>query len=240
MFRAVNRLERLMLVVPPDFDELNAGIYKDCAKFTMTSPERVSALVEAVKYIVNTGVSGDIVECGVWKGGSAMAASIALMEMGDVERQIYLYDTYAGMSSPSHRDVAIGGSSAQDKFLELKTSEDTSDWCFSPLNEVKTNVLSVGYPAEKFHFIEGKVEDTIPGCVPDSIALLRLDTDWYESTKHELIHLFPRLSPRGIIIIDDYGHWQGSRQAVDEYFAENDVRIFLNRIDRSGRIGIKL
>ena len=236
----MNRLERRLLPVPADFDELNTRIYKSCAKFTMTSPERVGALVEAVRYIVKEGISGDIVECGVWKGGSAMALSMALQEMGDEERQIFLYDTYAGMSSPSHHDTSIGGSSAQDKFSALKTSEDTSDWCFSPLGEVKRNVLSVGYPKQNFHFIEGKVEDTIPGCVPDSIALLRLDTDWYESTKHELIHLFPRLSPRGVIIIDDYGHWHGARQAVDEYVCENNVAIFLNRIDTSGRIGIKL
>jgi O-methyltransferase len=229
-----------MLPVPADFDELNARIYKSCAEFTMTSPERVGALIEAVKYIVKEGVSGDIVECGVWKGGSAMAAVMALQEMGDEQRQIFLYDTYAGMSSPSHRDISIGGRSAQERFSELRTSEETSDWCLSPLSEVKSNVLSVGYPGERFHFIEGKVEDTIPGCVPDRIALLRLDTDWYESTKHELIHLFPRISPGGVIIIDDYGHWHGARQAVDEYISEHNVPIFLNRIDRSGRIGIKL
>lgn len=205
----------------------------------MTSAERVNALVESVRYIVSEGISGDFVECGVWKGGSAMAMSLALQELGEQDRQIFLYDTFAGMSAPSPVDKSIGGSSAQDKFLELKTSDDSSDWCFSPLSEVKTNVLSVGYPEEKFHFIEGKVEDTIPGSIPDRIALLRLDTDWYESTKHELIHLFPRLSPRGVIIIDDYGHWHGARQAVDEYIAENDIHIFLNRIDNSGRIGIK-
>jgi len=169
-----------------------------------------------------------------------MAALMTLQEMGEEQRQIFLYDTFAGMSSPSYRDTSAQGRSAQEKFSELKTSEDTSDWCFSPLSEVKRNVLSVGYPKENFHFIEGKVEDTIPGCVPESIALLRLDTDWYESTKHELIHLFPRISPRGIIIIDDYGHWEGARQAVDEYISEHNVSIFLNRIDRSGRIGIKL
>ena len=69
---------------------------------------------------------------------------------------------------------------------------------------------------------------------------MRLDTDWYESTKHELTHLFPLLSSGGVIIIDDYGHWQGAKKAVDEYFEENNIKILLNRIDYTGRVGIKL
>jgi hypothetical protein len=86
----------------------------------------------------------------------------------------------------------------------------------------------------------GKVEDTIPADIPEKIALLRLDTDWYESTKHELIHLFPRLQKGGVLIIDDYGFWKGARKAVDEYFAENNIQILLNRIDDTGRMAIKL
>jgi hypothetical protein len=88
-------------------------------------------------------------------------------------------------------------------------------------------------------FIKGKVEETIPEQAPAQIALLRLDTDWYESTYHELVHLYPRLSPGGILIIDDYGHWAGARKAVDEYFAEHRLNLFLHRIDYTGRICIK-
>jgi O-methyltransferase len=84
------------------------------------------------------------------------------------------------------------------------------------------------------------VEDTIPNNIPEKIAILRLDTDWYESTRHELVHLFPRLSPYGVLIIDDYGCWQGAKKAVDEYISENNLRIFLSRIDSTGRIAIKL
>jgi O-methyltransferase len=83
------------------------------------------------------------------------------------------------------------------------------------------------------------VEDTIPASVPEQIALLRLDTDWYESTKCELEILFPRLVKGGVIIIDDYGCWQGARKAVDEYFNKNNIAILLNRMDDTGRIGIK-
>ena len=82
------------------------------------------------------------------------------------------------------------------------------------------------------------MEDTIPKKAPQMISLLRLDTDWYESTRHELIHLFPRIAPFGVIIIDDYGHWQGVREAVDEYIRENNIKILLNRVDYTGRIGV--
>ena len=103
---------------------------------------------------------------------------------------------------------------------------------------MKESVGSINYPAHKIHFIKGKVEDTIPEQSPEKIALLRLDTDWYESTKHELIHLFPRLAIGGVIIIDDYGHWQGARKAVDEYLAEHQIALMLHRVDVTARIGI--
>jgi len=98
---------------------------------------------------------------------------------------------------------------------------------------------STGYPEDQVIFIKGRVEDTIPQTVPEQIALLRLDTDWYESTYHELIHLYPRLVNRGILILDDYGYWQGARKAVDTYFQENKVGMYLHRVDESARIGVK-
>jgi hypothetical protein len=143
------------------------------------------------------------------------------------------------MTAPTELDTSIGGEAARQKFYESKISDDVSSWCLSPLEEVKKNLFSTGYERHKVHFIQGKVEETIPGTVPDEIALLRLDTDWYESTKHELIHLFPLLKPNGVLIIDDYGHWQGARRAVDEYISDNNIRILLNRIDYTGRIAVK-
>ncbi|HYM86681.1 MAG TPA: TylF/MycF/NovP-related O-methyltransferase, partial [Pseudoxanthomonas sp.] len=74
---------------------------------------------------------------------------------------------------------------------------------------------------------------------PECIALLRLDTDWYESTRHEMIHLFPRLCVGGVLILDDYGHWLGARRAVDEYLGEHNVPLFLQRIDYTGRYAVK-
>ena len=84
------------------------------------------------------------------------------------------------------------------------------------------------------------MEDTIPQNIPDKISLLRLDTDFYESTYHEMVHLFPRLSVNGLLIIDDYGYWKGQKEAIDQYLRENKINMFLHRIDEQGRIAIKL
>lgn len=226
---------------PSDFSKENMLICDAVQEFTMTSPERVNALVEAVKYVVKNNIEGALVECGVWRGGSIMAMALALKQQGDESRDIYIYDTFAGMVSPTDVDKSTiyGDDHAKKQFSKHKISEDSSHWLSSSLEEVKKNVLSTGYPEKKLHFIKGKVEDKIPENIPREIALLRLDTDFYESTKHELIHLFPLLKPKGVIIIDDYAHWLGAKKAVDEYIKENHICIFLNRIDSQGRIGIK-
>jgi hypothetical protein len=104
---------------------------------------------------------------------------------------------------------------------------------------VKETLRATGYPAERLHFVVGPVEETIPREVPPGIALLRLDTDWYESTKHELEHLYPLLADGGALIIDDYGHWEGCKRAVDEYFAASPPPVLLSRIDYTGRVAIK-
>ncbi len=226
--------------LPPDFDDVTVRIFHAVKEFTSTSPERISVLVDAVRYVVDNKIEGAMVECGVWRGGSTMAIALALKELGDETRDIYLYDTFAGMTAPTEDDVAFSGASAELKFDKQKISDESSTWCLSTLDDTRESVLSTGYPEDKFHFVEGMVEDTIPATIPPgNIALLRLDTDWYESTKHELVHLFPLLADNGPLIIDDYGHWQGARKAVDEYFSENGFRIFLSRIDYTGRIGIK-
>jgi len=165
--------------------------------------------------------------------------ALALLQKGDTSRDIYLFDTYEGMPEPGKKDQDLAGASAYGTWKENQT-EEVNKWCYSPLEEVQQNLLSTGYPKSQIHFVKGKVEDTIPATIPNQISLLRLDTDWYDSTYHELIHLFPRLAEKGVLIIDDYGHWQGAREATDQYFAENNVSMLLNRIDYTGRIGIKI
>jgi len=112
-------------------------------------------------------------------------------------------------------------------------------WALAPLERVQQNMASTGYPAELVRYHKGKVEDTLPEAAPDGVALLRLDTDWYESTRHELVHLYPRLASGGVLIIDDYGFWRGSREATDEYLESVGWPVLLTRVDQSGRIGVK-
>ena len=168
-----------------------------------------------------------------------MAAALTLLAAGDSSRTLHLFDTFEGMPPPTVFDRAV--ESGKLASVLLKEAGKASDiWAYAEIDEVQANLTSTGYPAEHFHLIRGKVEDTIPGVSPSQIAILRLDTDWYESTKHELIHLFPKLSVGGVLIIDDYGCWEGARKAVDEYIEANHLPILLNRIDDNGRIAIKL
>jgi O-methyltransferase len=225
--------------LPADFDKATLDTFHKVKSYTMTSPERIASLCNAVNYLVKNKIEGDFVECGVWRGGSTMAAIDTLVKAGDTSREIYLYDTFEGMSEPTELDKVFTGTGADELMKSSDKNDATSVWCYSALEEVQQNVGTLKYPASKVHYVKGKVEDTIPQTIPQKIALLRLDTDWYESTAHELKHLYPLLVPGGVIIIDDYGHWEGARKAVDEYIEAEKLPLLLNRIDYTGRIGIK-
>jgi len=226
--------------LPEDLHPFTKEIFKAVKPYTMTCIERVDALINAVQYIVENNIEGAMVECGVWRGGSIMTMALTLKKLGIENKEIYLYDTFSGMTEPAEVDVAVDGETAKQIFSQKKISQDQSDWCFSSLEEVKDNIFSTGYPKELFHFVKGKVENTIPQAIPDKISLLRLDTDWYESTKHEMEHLFPILEKKGVLIIDDYGYWKGSRKAIDDYIEKKKICIFFNKTDNFGaRIAIK-
>jgi len=221
--------------IPPDFGNDEAEIISEFRPWTMTSPERMYALIQAVRYVSANAIVGAIVECGVWKGGSMAAVARTLLRSQDVKRDLYLFATFEGMPEPGVQDVDYSGKQASEVLRE-----DAGSRCAdAPLDQVKEVLYGTGYPRGKIHFVRGRVEETIPASAPDKISLLRLDTDWYSSTNHELAHLFPRLSHAGVVIIDDYGHWRGSRQACDEYFSQNRIPILLNRIDYTGRIALK-
>jgi len=223
-----------------DVEEEFKDIFFKTKPYTMTSLSRLYSFYKATQYVIDNNIPGDIVECGVWKGGSMMASALTLMNKNNAQKQLYLYDTYEGMSAPTEKDKPlISKRDTLDKWKEMQ-SEGFNEWCYSPLEEVQKNLYSTNYPKEKITFIKGKVEETIPNIIPEKISILRLDTDWYESTYHELMHLFPRLSKGGVLIIDDYGHWKGSREAVDKYLKENEISMLLNRIDYTGRIGVKV
>ena len=220
-------------------DKAFMEIYHQCKPFTMTSIERMYALYNAIQYVLRKGIQGDFCECGVWKGGSSMMMALTLRKHHITDRKIYLYDTFEGMSEPTEEDKALTGESAE-RLLEMQDKyTDQSIWCYSGIDEVKKNLLSTGYPSDQLVFIKGKVEDTLPVQRPGNLAILRLDTDWYESTKIELQLLYPLLQDSGILIIDDFGHWEGAKKAVIEYFSDEKNYLFIQRIDYTGRLMIK-
>lgn len=227
------------VTIPVDMDPAAAETMRQVRPYTMTSLERLFALIQAVRYVSGAGIAGDIVECGVWRGGSMMAAALTLLECGDANRHLHLFDTFEGMSAPTEKDVAVDGQIARDLLAAQRKEDPTSAWCFATIDDVKATMALTGYEPGRVHFVKGKVEETIPANAPESIAILRLDTDWYESTRHEMEHLFPRLVRGGILIVDDYGHWAGCRQAIDEYLQERQVSLLLSRVDYTGRIAVK-
>jgi hypothetical protein len=236
--RAMLSGDELLREKYPDFEPAHFDIVRQVQPYTITSPERIFSVIEATKYITRRRIPGAIVECGVWRGGSMMAAARTLQLLGETDRELYLFDTFEGMSAPTDLDVDLAGQRAEN-LLAASDREGAGIWVYVSLEDVQKAVGTVGYPASRIHYVRGKVEDTIPANAPDQIALLRLDTDWYESTRHELEHLYPRLVSGGVIIIDDYGHWKGSRQATDEFIAANPDFGLLTRIDYTGRLAIK-
>ncbi|GAC1316766.1 MAG: hypothetical protein NVSMB25_03110 [Thermoleophilaceae bacterium] len=212
--------------------------------YSMTGERRLVALIDAVRYLVRREVPGAFVECGVWRGGSALAMILTLQELGVSDRDIRLYDTFEGMTAPGEHDVSAFEPPALETW-EAAGRGQLRPWSFADDDEaasraaVRERLLATGYPQERIFLVQGAVEETLPAAAPDRLALLRLDTDWYQSTSHELAVLYPRLSDAGVLIIDDYGHWEGARRAVDEYFHGRPRPLLLNRIDYTGRIAVK-
>jgi O-methyltransferase len=217
----------------PEFNSL----YERVRPCTMTSIEALYALYSAVKYLYRSGISGDIVECGVWRGGSMMMVALTLLMLGDTSRRLVLFDTFAGHPRP---DPDMDTKANYDEWTRRRRTEQSSDWAYASIDEVRTNIESTGYPMGNVALIKGVVEETIVPNAPEAIALLRLDTDWYRSTVHELEQLYPRLGNRGVLIIDDYGAMPGVKQAVDEYFEGKRDAPLLNRVDFTVRLAIKI
>lgn len=236
----ISRLASSQSRLPIEATDQDAQLINSLKPFTMTSSERLWSLLNAVRHVVNNRIEGDFVECGVWRGGSVMAMAQELNRLGIEDRTLWLYDTFSGMTSPTSVDVEAGSGVLASEMLEAtEVSDGDNVWCVAGLPDVQSNLRSTGYPFDRFKFIEGDVSVTLRDQVPSKIALLRLDTDWYESTKAELEILYPLLEIGGVCIFDDYGHWQGARRAVDEYFDEVGQRPYMHPIDYSGRVLIK-
>lgn len=223
---------------PADFDTALIATCEAVDGYTLTSVERIAALVQSLRHLSHRGIEGSVVECGVWRGGSMLAAARTLLEHDDTSRELWLYDTFTRMPEPGERDFDIWGRHASEYFEGPVDPHDTDGYRYLPLAEVRRLLEGSGYPPGQLRFVPGLVEETIPARAPDRIALLRLDTDWYESTRHELEHLYPRLVDGGVLIIDDYGQFTGARDAVDEYLAGLPDPPFLHRIDFTGRLAV--
>jgi O-methyltransferase len=225
-------------------DGADREIIERCLPYTMTGVPRLQSLIDAVRYCVDRRIPGAFAECGVWRGGSVLAMVLTLQQVGLRDRDIHLYDTFEGMTEPTEADTSPVSEPALETWKRAQ-GEGGRPWkeLFDPdlFNEekVRETLLSTGYPADRLHVVKGPVDQTLPGSAPRQLALLRLDTDWYESTRHELEHLYPRLADGGVLVVDDYGHWEGARRAVDEYMAASGIRLLMHRIDYTARIAIK-
>ncbi|MBL9123214.1 MAG: class I SAM-dependent methyltransferase [Planctomycetaceae bacterium] len=213
--------------LPFDFEPGFAQIRPQVKEATLTSVEKQYALYNAVDYLTRAKIPGDIAECGVWRGGSSMICALTLLKDGDTSRHLHLFDTYEGMPDSTEKDV----------FLDGKSTIPKGALC-AGIDIVQENMFRTGYPREKMHFIKGMVEETLPQAAPERLALLRLDTDFHDSTYHALVHLYPRLVPGGVLVLDDFGSMQGARDAVLNYLRENNFNILIHRIERLG-IAIK-
>lgn len=210
-------------------------------KYTMTSPQRLINTLKSCQYVIENNIPGDFVECGVWRGGNGILAKKVFEYLGS-KKNVWMFDTFQGMTAPTNIDIATKTKlSAESHFLESQ-KETHNEWCYASLEDVQKNCSDTGLDISSFKFIKGDVCETLKLSknIPTEISVLRLDTDWYESTKVELEILYPKLSNKGVLIIDDYGHWEGARKAVDEYFSSQKYRPLFNVIDRTGRSAIKV
>jgi hypothetical protein len=213
---------------------------------TLVSWERLLATLMSCKYILDNNLDGDFVECGVWRGGNSIIAK-GIFEMYHSNKKVYMYDTFQGMTTPTEEDVELRNGGVTAKQLLAKDKLDKTKnwtpkgnvWAYASIDDVKSNFTRFGLSLDNVEFVQGDVVQTLEKTIPGKISVLRIDTDWYESTKKEMEVLYKQIVTNGVFMVDDYGHWGGSKKAVDEYFEENGRRPFLQYIDYTGRLGIK-
>lgn len=206
---------------------MNKNLFLQTVKpITMTSKERIDCLYDSLEHIRINNIDGDFVECGVWKGGNILGIMEYLNYHKMYDRKVWVYDTFLGMTEPENIDIDLNGNSAKSMLENIM--------CISTIDEFKKNIENTKFPVDNLKIIIGDICETLKNKnnIPDKISLLRLDTDWYKSTKIELEMLYPNLKNDGILIVDDYGHWSGSKKAVNEYFENKKINI--SQIDYTG------
>jgi len=192
-------------------------ILNNCSNFTMTSKDRQLQILQCVEDICNKNVPGDFIEIGVWKGGIIMIMLYKLLQLGVTDRIIHVYDTFSGMTESSLKDI--------DRFGIVADYKAPGIICSASYEDVYNNIQSIGYPMKNIIFHLGDIRNTDVSCIPNKIALLRLDIDWYELYKFALPLFEPNVSNDGIVTIDDYNFWNGCKEAVDEYIENKDIEL---------------
>lgn len=225
----------------PEADDYELNLLKKVKSFTLTDFNSIYYLIQSIKHVYQNDVPGGFVECGVWRGGNIIVFSELNNKLG-LKRKIFAYDTFEGMTKPTDLDSDYSGKKAETHLKEQKRipNDPKNVHCIASLTECKNNVsYNVINYQNDVNFIKGSVEEQL--CIkknlPEKISILRLDTDWYSSTKKELEVLYPRLVKNGILIIDDYGSWNGCKKAVDEFFKNSKETMF--QINKNSRIIFK-
>lgn len=222
-----------------EISQIELDIVKSISNYSMSTPANHWAIIQSIKHISKNNIDGDFVECGVWKGGNIILFKL-ILDLLKLNKNIYAFDTFEGMPEPGEKDFDLKNIDAKKTFDKYKNKD--IKWCYSTLDEVKSNIKSFNANyIETYNFVKGKVEETLNDekNLPNKISLLRLDTDFFDSTKKELEVLFPKLVSGGVLIIDDYGHWKGAKKAVDQYFELDKNFLWLHRIDYASRLLIK-
>jgi O-methyltransferase len=199
--------------------------------FTCLTVERFYNIFKSVEYIARSGIPGDFAACGVFLGGSIFGAALFARHFSISDRRYYLFDTFEGFPTRTI-ETDLGGTTQDLSTIKVVNG--------SFRHIVERNLAATGLDPDRFVLVPGKVEETLKnGPQLGPLAYLRLDTDYFESTLVELQALYPKLSRGGVLIIDDYGHFEGCRRAVDLYFERSAQAPLLHRVDYTGRCAIK-
>ena len=202
-----------------------AQLYRQIRAYTVCGNSCLFGLYSAVKYVVDRGICGDIVECGVARGGSAALLGLTARRL-NARRALWLFDTFEGLPPPTTDDPDY-------KIAKRYTGAYRGD-----LDQV-TELFRRCAMLDQTRFIKGNLQETLTPPELTRIAVLHIDADWYESVKICLEKLYDLVSSGGVIQIDDYGHWRGARKAVDEFLTCRSIDVPLRALDYTGRQLVK-
>jgi O-methyltransferase len=227
--RALNFLTsrgfRLVREYPFDERKRNLGLDWPAAAETMIGMQRLTSLQRCVETVLADDIPGDLIECGVWRGGACILMRAVLAVYGDEKRNVWVADSFLGVPPPDKENYIA------DENLRLDLAADVLAVSEA---DVKANFKRYGLLDGHVRFLAGWFKDTLPDAPIGSISLMRLDGDLYESTIQALDSLYPRLSAGGFCIIDDYHAINACRQAVTDYRDRHEITAEITEIDGTG------